>query len=121
MSNVIEKNRRFYELYVADLIHTGFAAYEDRIAYKPTLSEALEELFGEGYESNIPTEEQEAAANDPEGQKQDQPGALTQAELIDKANEAYENAVAAQQSGDWAAYGKYLSELEQYLKALDEM
>ncbi len=32
MSNVIEKNRRFYDKYVADLIHTGFPEYEDRIA-----------------------------------------------------------------------------------------
>ena len=32
MMNVIEKNRRFYELYVADLIHRQFPEYEDRIA-----------------------------------------------------------------------------------------
>ena len=32
MANVIEKNRRFYDKYVADLIHTGFSEYEDRIA-----------------------------------------------------------------------------------------
>ena len=30
--SVIDKNRRFYEKYVADLIHTQFAEYEDRIA-----------------------------------------------------------------------------------------
>ena len=30
--SVIEKNRRFYENYVADLIHTRFPGYEDRIA-----------------------------------------------------------------------------------------
>ena len=32
MENVIEKNRRFYEKYVAELIHGDFAEYEDRIA-----------------------------------------------------------------------------------------
>ncbi len=32
MMNVIEKNRRFYEEQVADLIHTQFAGYESRIA-----------------------------------------------------------------------------------------
>ena len=32
MSSVIDKNRRFYELYVADLIHSRFPEYEDRIA-----------------------------------------------------------------------------------------
>ncbi len=32
MTNVIDKNRRFYTKYVADLIHTQFAEYEERIA-----------------------------------------------------------------------------------------
>lgn len=32
MMSVIEKNRRFYEEHVADLIHTGFREYETRIA-----------------------------------------------------------------------------------------
>ena len=32
MSEVIEKNRRFYNEYVTDMIHTRFGAYEDRIA-----------------------------------------------------------------------------------------
>ncbi len=31
MTNVIEKNRRFYDLYVKDLIHDKFSEYEDRI------------------------------------------------------------------------------------------
>lgn len=32
MQNVMEKNRRFYELFVADMIHDRFKEYEDRIA-----------------------------------------------------------------------------------------
>ena len=32
MKNVMEKNRRFYDDYVADLIHSRFPEYEDRIA-----------------------------------------------------------------------------------------
>ena len=32
MSNVMEKNRRFYDQYVADLIRTRFGEYENRIA-----------------------------------------------------------------------------------------
>ena len=43
----------------------------------------------------------------------------SQEELIQKANEAFDKAVAAQQSGDWAAYGDYLKELQQYLNALE--
>ncbi len=30
--NTFESSRRFYEEYVADLIHTKFGKYEDRIA-----------------------------------------------------------------------------------------
>ena len=32
MANVRDKNRRFYEMHVADLIHSRFPEYEDRIA-----------------------------------------------------------------------------------------
>lgn len=32
MPDIIEKNRRFYDRYVADLIHSRFPEYEDRIA-----------------------------------------------------------------------------------------
>ncbi len=32
MSDVIAKNRRFYDEHVAELIHSGFPEYEDRIA-----------------------------------------------------------------------------------------
>ncbi|MEG2213198.1 MAG: hypothetical protein RRY35_04795, partial [Clostridiales bacterium] len=31
------------------------------------------------------------------------------------ANEAYANALSAQQQGNWADYGKYLDQLAQYL------
>ena len=40
-------------------------------------------------------------------------------ELASLANEAYNNAVTAQQSGDWAAYGRHLSELQGYLKQMN--
>ncbi|MDD4565741.1 MAG: hypothetical protein PHE79_09755, partial [Eubacteriales bacterium] len=38
--------------------------------------------------------------------------------LIRLANESYDNAVTAQQNGDWTSYGRYLKELESYLKML---
>ena len=38
--------------------------------------------------------------------------------LIDKAVTAYNNAESAMQSGDWAAYGKHLDELESILNQL---
>jgi uncharacterized membrane protein (UPF0182 family) len=87
-------------------------AYDDKIAYAPTLSGALEELFGG-----------EAGVDDgqaPGGsQGSGSSGALTQAELIQKANEAYDNAVAAQKEGNWKAYGDYINELAGYLDQLE--
>jgi len=43
---------------------------------------------------------------------------MTQAELIAKAQEAFNNAQKAQQEGNWAAYGSYLEQLEDYLNQL---
>ena len=42
----------------------------------------------------------------------------SQEELIQNANQAFEEAVNAQRNGDWAGYGRYLEQLEQYLNAL---
>ena len=36
-------------------------------------------------------------------------------DLARLANQAYEDAINAQQRGDWAAYGQYLDQLSQYL------
>lgn len=87
--------------------------YNGRIAYKSTLSEALEELFGEGYTSQTTSE----GTGDTGETSSD---SLSQAELIAGAYEAYQNAVEAQESGDWAAYGEYLEELEDYLNQLQD-
>lgn len=43
---------------------------------------------------------------------------LTTEELIKLANQAFENATAAQQSGDWSSYGQYLKQLDDYLTQL---
>ena len=84
-------------------------AYGNRIAYEPTLSAALDSLFGTGsITPGTPTE-----PNEP-----DTGGTLTTDELIKLANEAFENATAAQQNGDWSSYGQYLSQLRNYLNQL---
>lgn len=85
-------------------------AYGDRIAYEPTLTEALDSLFGSG-SSSLSGEEEPT----------DKPGddGMSQANIIKSANEAFKNATAAQQSGDWAAYGSYLKQLEKYLNMLN--
>ncbi|MCI8284416.1 MAG: UPF0182 family protein [Firmicutes bacterium] len=84
-------------------------AYGDRIAYAPTLAEALDTLFNMGDEyvnENTGGTSSGDAAQD---------GALSLSQLASLANEAYNNALSAQKSGDWAGYGRYLSELQNYL------
>ncbi len=82
-------------------------AYGDKIAYEPTLAEALDTLFGDG------TGNSDGGSGDGgDG------GELTQTQIIAAAVEAYNNAQAAAQSGDWASYGKYMDQLESYLTQL---
>ncbi len=83
--------------------------YGDRIAYKETLSEALAALFGEST-SPAETSEDPVASGDT--------SELSTSELIQLANEAFTNAQNAQQSGDWASYGEYLDQLQNYLELL---
>ncbi len=82
-------------------------AYGDRIAYEPTLAEALDTLFGDG-----------TGNTDGGGGDGGTGGELTQTQIIAAAVEAYNNAQAAAQAGDWANYGKYMDQLESYLTQL---
>ncbi|MBQ0004627.1 MAG: UPF0182 family protein [Clostridiales bacterium] len=84
-------------------------AYGDRIAYESTFGEALSSLFGGSYDTGASSGSSSGSASS---------GELTQQQLIAKAQEAYNNAVAAQRSGDWKKYGEYLNELEGYLSKL---
>lgn len=77
-------------------------AYGDKIAYEPTLAEALSSLFGESSDSS--------SGDSDENQSTSQ--------LAKKANEAYNKAIEAQRDGRWADYGKYMEELEKYLKKM---
>lgn len=91
-------------------------AYGEQIAYEETLAEALNALFGEGsaYESPSSRDAQEQEGQIQPGE--DKP--LSQTELAQKAQEAFDNAEKAQKDGDWAKYGEYLDELEDYLNQL---
>ena len=40
--------------------------------------------------------------------------------LINAAQNAYDKAIEAQKNGDWAEYGKYIGQLEKYLKQLSD-
>ncbi|MEI8216061.1 MAG: UPF0182 family protein [Eubacteriales bacterium] len=84
-------------------------AYNDRIAYEPTLQQALDSLFGTGGAIG-------GTGNTGGGVISG--GTPDVKQLITLANEAFKNATAAQQNGDWTAYGKYLAELKRYLTLL---
>ena len=100
--------------------------YGDKIAYESNLADALDRLFGKGagdpLKSNTPATEGSQMSGvegsdvivtpevDIEG--------YTLEELAKLANEAYDDAISAQQRGDWAAYGEYLDLLSQYLNQM---
>lgn len=88
-------------------------AYGDKIAYESTLEDALADLFGEDENGG---QSQSASASSGKNNS----GKSNTKELIQKANEAYENAVNAQTSGNWKKYGDYLDELEKYLNQLED-
>lgn len=88
-------------------------AYGDKIAYESTLEDALADLFGEEENGG---QSQSASASSGKNNS----GKSNTKELIQKANEAYEDAVNAQKSGNWKKYGDYLDELEKYLNQLED-
>ena len=87
-------------------------AFGDKIAYEETLAECLVSLFGDGAEEGVGESTPDTGTDKPES------GAMTTDQLIDKAVTAYANAQDAMQKGDWAAYGKYLGEMEDALNQL---
>ena len=100
--------------------------YGDKIAYESNLADALDSLFGDGagdpLKSDRPASEGSEMSGQEGGDEIVTPGVGTEdytlEELAQLANQAYEDAVAAQQRGDWAAYGEYLDQLSQYLNQM---
>lgn len=100
--------------------------YGDRIAYESNLADALDRLFGAGagdpLKSATPATDGSQMSGGEGGNVIVGPetpiGGYTLEELAQLANDAYEDAVAAQQRGDWAAYGTYLEQLSQYLNQM---
>lgn len=93
-------------------------AYGNKIAYETTLAQALNKLFGSGAGDPLSSDTPATDANNGAGggQAGSSPGgAMSLEEMAVLANEAYENALAAQQSGDWSGYGEYLNQLQKYL------
>ena len=87
-------------------------AYGDQIAYEATLADALNDLFGEDKSSSSTGQSTETSGKSSSGK-------TSTKKLIQKANEAYDNATDAMKDGDWEKYGKYQNELKKYLNQLE--
>ena len=89
-----------------------------KIAYKATLEEALIELFGAS--SDVITEPEPTPPGTQPGTPPEPatPGTQSVAELVGLVSDAFAQAQQAQRSGDWAAYGQHLRQMEQYLNQL---
>ncbi len=96
--------------------------YGDRIAYEPTLSAALNSLFGAGTVKDDKTSIDNAGSTEEggvSGSSGDSSKELSQAEIIDLCQSEYDAATEAQKAGDWAKYGEHMDNLEKYLNMLD--
>ncbi|HEX6197685.1 MAG TPA: UPF0182 family protein [Jiangellaceae bacterium] len=126
------------------LLQRVLVSFGSNIGFAPTLQEALDQVFGgeagvdtgEGFvPDTIETEEgdvdpEEGTAEPEEGADEGEaateeptappspPATGGDQELIDAANQAYQDALEAQQQGDWAAYGEAIEELGRILEEL---
>ncbi len=96
--------------------------YKDQIAYGETLADCIITLFGYDMNADSTVKPDGSSIIDGGGSEDESgdatPETMTQAELIAKAQEAFNKAQEAQQQGNWAAYGTYLDQLEDYLNQL---
>ncbi|MDR5659102.1 UPF0182 family protein [Serpentinicella sp. ANB-PHB4] len=87
-------------------------AYQDEIVMEESLDKALEQIFGGTGRKEGPREDIEIIIDD---------GLLGDInDLVQKANDAFDNANKAVRDGDWAAYGRYINELEDILSQLQK-
>lgn len=83
------------------------AGYKDQIVMAETLDEALNELFGAEFRTEGISTPSSVA------------GEFTDAEIVRYIKESLANAKSASQNGNWAAYGNYLQQLEDFVNRLD--
>jgi uncharacterized membrane protein (UPF0182 family) len=85
-------------------------AYQNQVVMEETLEAGLSRLFG-GVVAH--------AAAAPEPTPQAGAAESSTADLVRRASEIYQSAVAAQRAGDWTRYGEELSRLGEVLKQLE--
>ncbi|MEU8568466.1 UPF0182 family protein [Streptomyces pathocidini] len=96
------------------LLRKVLVSYNDQTAFRNTLGEALDEVFGE----QAPSEPGEEPAEPPTGGETEQPPSAdpTVREALDDAQKAFEAGQKALQEQDWTAYGKAQEDLEAALQ-----
>lgn len=91
-------------------------AYQNRIVMDRTLDAAIAQLFGTDGARPTPPPAARAEATPDEAAAPTAPAAdSTLAALSDQARQAYDRALAAQRSGDWATYGEEIRRLGEIL------
>ncbi|MFN2400235.1 MAG: UPF0182 family protein [Gemmatimonadaceae bacterium] len=91
-------------------------AYQNRVVMEETLESGLSRLFG-GEASPTPAVLATAAAP-PREAAAPAPTVGTSAQLLERAREHYERAIAAQRAGNWATYGAEIERLGDVLRQL---
>ena len=91
-------------------------AYQNRVIMRETLEAGLATLFG----GEVPraTDSATVQPSDTTGRVPAAPSSPSNADLIAQAQQRYNRAIAAQRSGDWAAYGRELQALGDILSRL---
>ncbi|WP_034629285.1 UPF0182 family membrane protein [Desulfotruncus alcoholivorax] len=85
-------------------------AHGDKVVMEPTLDMALNKIFGTPVKTG-----QESVATEP---RTDQTNTIQ--ELINQANDLYNQAQDRLKNGDWAGYGEAISKLKEVLGAMSE-
>jgi len=85
-------------------------SYKDQVVMAKTLDEALNELFGSGFRTEVDNETSDLPPTS---------DLFTDEEIIRYIKESLINAKKSSQNGDWAAYGNYLQQLEDFINLLE--
>ena len=92
-------------------------AYQNKVVMRETLEAGLATLFG-GDVPREPTNVAAAITDSTAAAVAPVPAAPSNADLISEARTHYDRAIAAQRSGDWAAYGREIQALGDVLNRL---
>ncbi len=90
-------------------------AYNDKIAYEETLADCLISLFGDKAQQGISGSETDKPSDTDSENPVDNMSTRQLAQLV---QDCFTKAQAAQKNGDWAKYGEYLDQMEEYLNRL---